>query len=87
MEKDIQDARAYASTAFARDVLSVSDNLARAIDAIQNTYRVIRAADAHAALSVAEHAATLHIRGMVFADLRSVEELEAILAVEKAEAA
>ena len=34
MEKDIQDARAYASTAFARDVLSVSDNLARAIDAI-----------------------------------------------------
>src|SRR5690348_15696273 len=34
MEKDIQDARAYASTAFARDVLSVSDNLSRAIEAI-----------------------------------------------------
>ena len=34
MEKDVQDARAYAATAFARDVLSVSDNLSRAIDAI-----------------------------------------------------
>ncbi len=34
MEKDIADARAYAATAFARDVLSVSDNLARAIGAI-----------------------------------------------------
>ncbi len=34
MEKDVQDARNYAATGFARDVLSVSDNLARAIDAI-----------------------------------------------------
>jgi molecular chaperone GrpE len=32
MEKDVQDARAYAATAFARDVLSVWDNLARALD-------------------------------------------------------
>ena len=34
MEKDIQDARAYAATGFARDVLSVSDNLGRSIGAI-----------------------------------------------------
>jgi molecular chaperone GrpE len=34
MEKDIQDARSYAATGFARDVLSVSDNLARAIGSI-----------------------------------------------------
>ena len=34
MEKEAQDARAYAATGFARDVLSVSDNLARALDAI-----------------------------------------------------
>jgi molecular chaperone GrpE len=34
MEKDVADARAYAATGFARDVLSVADNLARAIDAI-----------------------------------------------------
>jgi len=34
MEKDIADARTYAATGFARDVLSVSDNLARAIEAI-----------------------------------------------------
>ncbi|MFV0645287.1 MAG: nucleotide exchange factor GrpE [Sphingomonadaceae bacterium] len=34
MEKDIADARAYASTGFARDILSVADNLGRAIDAV-----------------------------------------------------
>ncbi|HEU4819871.1 MAG TPA: nucleotide exchange factor GrpE [Qipengyuania sp.] len=34
MEKEVQDARAYAATGFARDILSVSDNLARAIEAI-----------------------------------------------------
>jgi molecular chaperone GrpE len=33
-EKDAADARAYAATSFARDVLSVADNLARALDAI-----------------------------------------------------
>ena len=32
MEKDVQDARAYAATGFARDILSVADNLARALD-------------------------------------------------------
>lgn len=34
LEKDIQDARNYAATGFARDMLSVSDNLARALDSI-----------------------------------------------------
>ena len=34
MEKDAQDARAYAATNFARDILSVADNLSRALDAI-----------------------------------------------------
>lgn len=34
LEKDIQDARAYAATGFARDILSVSDNLARALEAL-----------------------------------------------------
>jgi len=34
LEKDAQDARAYAATGFARDVLSVADNLSRALDAI-----------------------------------------------------
>ncbi|HEX8484641.1 nucleotide exchange factor GrpE [Sphingomonas sp.] len=33
-EKDAVDARAYAATAFARDVLSVADNLSRALAAI-----------------------------------------------------
>jgi molecular chaperone GrpE len=33
-EKEVADARAYAATAFARDVLSVSDNLARAIASV-----------------------------------------------------
>jgi molecular chaperone GrpE len=34
MEKDIADARAYAATGFARDILSVADNLARALESI-----------------------------------------------------
>ncbi len=38
-EKDAADARNYAATGFARDVLSVWDNLARAVDAIPDTLR------------------------------------------------
>lgn len=34
MEKDVADARTYAATGFARDILSVADNLTRAIEAI-----------------------------------------------------
>jgi len=34
LEKELGDARAYASTAFARDILSVADNLSRALEAI-----------------------------------------------------
>jgi molecular chaperone GrpE len=34
LEKELQDARAYAATAMARDVLSVADNLTRALDTI-----------------------------------------------------
>ncbi len=34
LEKEKDEARAYAATGFARDILSVADNLARAIDAI-----------------------------------------------------
>jgi ureidoacrylate peracid hydrolase len=49
-------------------------------DAMQRNYRVIIVADANAALSDAAHAATLESLGMVFADIRSVEEIEAMLA-------
>lgn len=34
LEKDVADARAYAATGFARDILSVADNLSRALDAV-----------------------------------------------------
>lgn len=34
LEKDAADARAYAATGFARDMLSVADNFARALDVI-----------------------------------------------------
>ena len=44
-------------------------------DAMQLNYRVLIAADANAALSNEEHAATLQIMAMVFADLYSTEEL------------
>lgn len=33
-ERDVADARAYGITSFARDVLSIADNLSRALDAI-----------------------------------------------------
>lgn len=39
MEKDAQDARAYAATSFARDILSVADNLSRALAVIPPTMR------------------------------------------------
>jgi molecular chaperone GrpE len=39
MEKDVQDARAYAATNFARDVLSVVDNLSRALETIPQELR------------------------------------------------
>ncbi len=39
MEKDISDARNYAATGFARDILSVWDNLSRAVEAIPDSLR------------------------------------------------
>src|SRR3546814_5768196 len=39
MEKEIQDARAYAATGFARDILSIADNLGRALAAIPEELR------------------------------------------------
>ncbi len=39
MEKEMADARSYAATGFARDVLSVADNLSRAIEAIPDSLR------------------------------------------------
>ena len=38
-EKEAQDARAYAATGFARDILSVSDNLSRALASIPEELR------------------------------------------------
>jgi molecular chaperone GrpE len=39
LEKDVADAKAYGATGFARDILSVADNLARALDAIPDSLR------------------------------------------------
>ncbi len=39
LEKDAQDARAYAATSFARDILSVKDNLDRALASIPGELR------------------------------------------------
>jgi molecular chaperone GrpE len=39
LEKDVADARTYAATGFARDILTVSDNLSRALDAISAEQR------------------------------------------------
>ena len=48
-------------------------------DAMQLNYRVLVAADANAALTDEEHAATLHIMAMVFADLYSADEVVEML--------
>ncbi|MEM7778914.1 MAG: nucleotide exchange factor GrpE [Pseudomonadota bacterium] len=39
LEKDVTDARNYAATGFARDILSVWDNLSRAVEAIPESLR------------------------------------------------
>ncbi len=39
LEREKDEARAYAATGFARDILSVADNLSRAIDAIPEALR------------------------------------------------
>ncbi|HKY82210.1 MAG TPA: nucleotide exchange factor GrpE [Sphingobium sp.] len=39
LEKELADTRAYAATAFARDMLSVADNLSRALQAIPQDLR------------------------------------------------
>jgi len=39
LEREKDEARAYAATGFARDILSVADNLSRAIDAIPKALR------------------------------------------------
>lgn len=39
LEKELQDARAYAATSFARDMLSIADNLSRALAVIPDSLR------------------------------------------------
>ena len=39
LEKDVQDARNYGATSFARDILSVADNLARALEHVPEELR------------------------------------------------
>ncbi len=39
LEKDVQDARNYGATSFARDILSVADNLSRALDHVPDELR------------------------------------------------
>lgn len=39
LEKDVADTRAYAATGFARDILSVADNLSRALEAVPQELR------------------------------------------------
>jgi molecular chaperone GrpE len=39
MEKDVQDARTYAAAGFARDMLSIADNLERALGAVPEQMR------------------------------------------------
>ena len=73
LEKDAQDARAYAATGFARDILSVADNLARALDVIPET---MRADDASKGL-IAGLEATQRELAAVF-DRNGIKRIEAL---------
>jgi ureidoacrylate peracid hydrolase len=53
---------------------------ATARDAMQLNYRVVFVPDATAASTDAEHAATLHTMGRIFADLMTVDEIVAMVA-------
>lgn len=55
-------------------------------DAMQLNYKVIFIADATAATTDEEHAATLHTMGRIFADLRTSDEIVAMLEEAKAPA-
>lgn len=60
-ERDVKDAKAYAVTGFARDMLAVSDNLRRALDAVTEEAR----ASADAGLSALIEGVEMTERGML----------------------
>ncbi|MBW8285322.1 MAG: nucleotide exchange factor GrpE [Rhizobium sp.] len=60
-ERELKDAKAYAVTAFARDMLSVSDNLRRALEALPDEAR----AAADAGLSALVEGVEMTERGML----------------------
>ncbi|HLP67372.1 MAG TPA: nucleotide exchange factor GrpE [Rhizobium sp.] len=60
-ERDVKDAKAYAVTGFARDMLAVSDNLRRALDAVSEEAR----ASADAGLSALIEGVEMTERGML----------------------
>ncbi len=60
-EKEIADAHAYATTKFARDMLSVADNLARALDAISPA---MRADEGHKGLVIGLEATQRELMGV-----------------------
>ncbi|MGF0537576.1 nucleotide exchange factor GrpE [Agrobacterium sp. ES01] len=64
-ERDVKDAKAYAVTNFARDMLSVSDNLRRALDAIPEEAR-----------SAAEAGLTALIEGVEMTERAMLSSLE-----------
>ncbi|ABD26497.1 isochorismatase hydrolase [Novosphingobium aromaticivorans DSM 12444] len=76
--KDVLDARGI-DTVLITGTLTNCCCESTARDAMQHNYRVLMASDANAALSDEEHAATLHIMAMVFADLHSTQEVVDLL--------
>ncbi|RYC09920.1 nucleotide exchange factor GrpE [Ciceribacter ferrooxidans] len=60
-ERDVKDAKAYAVTGFARDMLAVSDNLRRALEAVSEEAR----ASADAGLSALIEGVEMTERGML----------------------
>jgi molecular chaperone GrpE len=73
LEKDAQDARAYAATGFARDILSVADNLSRALEAIPES---LRADEANKGLIVGLEATQREL--MAVFERNGIKKIEAV---------
>jgi molecular chaperone GrpE len=73
LEKDAQDARAYAATGFARDILSVADNLSRALEAIPEA---LRADEANKGLIVGLEATQREL--MAVFERNGIKKIEAV---------
>jgi molecular chaperone GrpE len=72
-EKEVADAHAYSATRFARDILSVADNISRALDAISPA---MRADDGHKGLVIGLEATQREMKSVL--ERNGISQIEAM---------